>query len=153
MSGRGLSAQYPESSPAGRAPVELDWMQFAPQHATILDQTQSTGAKVDAAGGVGTVFMFDVPDDRTLRISGIGFGSLSLSAMVFATWKLTRNGVPIGDYYDVPCAFGSLARLGAVDVFVHGPARVELVVTNNYPKTAFRYSARMRGWLVTKVKG
>lgn len=153
MSGRGLSAQYPESVPAGRAPAEMDWMQFAPQHATILDQTQSTTDKVEAAGGVATVFSFDVPDDRTLRIRSIGFGSLSLSAMVFASWKLTRNNVPIGDYYDVPCAFGSLARPGAVDVFVHGPARVELIVTNRYPKTSFRYSARMTGWLVTKVRG
>lgn len=151
MNGRGLIAQYPEAIPAGRAPAEMDWMHFAPPHSTIMDRTQTTTDKVEAAGGVGTVFTLDVPSNRTLRIRGIGFGSLSLSAMVFATWKLTRNGVPIGDYWEMPCAFGALARLGDVDIFVHGPALVELTVTNGYPMTAFRYSARMRGWLVTKM--
>lgn len=128
-------------------------MHFPPPHAIALEQTQSTIDKVAAGGGVATVFTFEVPEDRTLRIDGIGFGSMSLSAMVFASWKLTRNRAPIGDYYDIPCAFGSLARPGAVDLFVHGPAHLELVVTNNYPKTAFRYSARITGWLVTRMKG
>lgn len=146
---RGLAAPNPGF--AGSMPAELDWLQYAPQHSRVLDQTQGTIDKV-LAGETVAVFTLDVPLHTLLRVDGLGFGSMSPSALVHAQFKIARDNETLGDYYDMPCIIGTLARPGCMRLFIEGPCTLRLYVTNNYPKTAFRYFARMTGWLVQKVR-
>jgi hypothetical protein len=132
-------------------PAELDWMHFQPHHSRSVDQTQGTDGKVDA-GASAAVFQVRVPEHSILRISAIGFGSMSPSALVHASFRISRDNDTMGDYYNVPCAIGSLARPGAVVAFAQGPCTVRVEVTNGYPLSAFRYYARVVGWLLEKVR-
>lgn len=145
----GIGPQYGGATGQDRPYVGLPPLHFAPDDATPFERTVRTTGRV-FAGQTAVVAQFEVETNSVLRIAEAGFGALDPTALVHASWSVTRNGNPIMEYGSFPCAIGSLAKPGHVDIVVHGPATVEVLVTNGFPGNGWTYQVRLRGWKFAK---
>lgn len=148
IDGMGADAQYSRSGGEDGPYVHASPLHWPPQGSVPIERTaRSAGV---AGGGTVTVLTIDVPIRMLLRIVEIGFGSADPTGLVHATWTLKRGLDPFQGYGSLPCAIGSLAKPARVAIFQEGEARLTFSVTNGFPKTAFRYICRVRGWMWTK---
>lgn len=126
------------------------WTLPSPEHvphrgALLVDETARSG--LIAAQAEDVVLEYEVREGLVLHIAEVGFDASNPIALSNATWKMMRNTVPVPGFKPRPTTVGTIRRPSKLDAWVEGPAKIQIIVTNNSPGSAWRYFARIAGHL------
>lgn len=134
------------AGPNGAQLAKLPPWLFAPESARAVDLTTESPVQVAAASSA-TVLSIDVPEKLVLAVRQAGFSAMSPTAMPFAQWSFKVGADYLEGYHFLPAAIGGIDAPADVHMILEGGRTLEVVVTNTAPGTAWRYVARVVGWM------
>jgi hypothetical protein len=118
---------------------------YPPRGARPVDRTQNS-AEIQP-GDSGLVLEIEVETGFQLTLLQAGFGAPDPTPLSQSTWSVRINGEVMSGYGFLPCAIGTVDRPADVIIVVPGPAKVGIYATNTFLRSAWVYTARVRGWM------
>jgi hypothetical protein len=148
--GIGPAPMNPSQPRAGNVQrrIILPGADYPPADAIPVDEI---GDGSIAAGATAVLVSVIVPDTRSFRMAGIGFGADDESALRFLSWTInaTPPGVPIPGYTNKPATIGSIPQLAYIFTVLGSSVTVEVLGTNNSVLTHY-FVCRLQGWFYTE---